>query len=102
MLKLFNQKQSPFVTVFDVQELCNPSINFARFARGIDNVHIDVHLSPGFTELCTRITYELLDEHSSTKRRATDRPSLPLRSKLEISVGHFLKKSHRLIHEVME
>ncbi len=98
MLKQFNQKQSPFVTEFDVQELCNPSINFADFARGIDNVHIDVVLSPDFTELCTRIIYELLNEHSSTKKRATDEPSLPLRNKLEILNANYASMLTATIH----
>ncbi len=66
-----------------VQTMCYPSLEFNRFKKGIDNVHIDVFLSPNLTTLSQTLIYELLDERSSTKRRSTDKPSTELRKKLE-------------------
>jgi len=84
MFNLFNKKPSTVSeTPFFVQPLSCPSINFDQFTRGIDNLHIDVYVSPHFTELCTQLSYELLDERSSTKRRATDTVSKQLRAKLD-------------------
>jgi len=83
MFKIFNKEPSTVPqTPFFVQPLSCPSINFDKFTRGIDNLHIDVYLSPHFTELGTQLSYELLDERSSTKRRATDKVSEQLRAKL--------------------
>jgi hypothetical protein len=99
MLNLLNQKPS---TQFEVQTLCGPSINFEPFVRGIDNVHIDVHLSPDFTDLCTRLSYELLDEHSSSKRRATAQPSPGLRTKLEVFNANYASMLTAAIHHAKE
>jgi hypothetical protein len=83
MFNIFKKKPSTVPqTPFFVQPLSCPSINFDQFIRGIDNLHIDVYLSPHFTELCTQLSYELLDERSSTKKRATDKVSEQLRVKL--------------------
>ncbi|MCK5719013.1 MAG: hypothetical protein KAH84_03570 [Thiomargarita sp.] len=60
-----------------------PCINFDKFAKGIDNVHIDVYLSPQFTELTRQLIYELLDERSNNKRRFTDKPSKKVCDKLD-------------------
>ncbi|MEN8216213.1 MAG: hypothetical protein ABFS56_07515 [Pseudomonadota bacterium] len=99
MLNLFNQKPS---TLFEVQTLGGPSINFEPFVRGIDNVHIDVHLSPDFTDLCTRLSYELLDEHSSSKRRAIDQPSPGLRTKLDVFNANYTSMLTAAIHHAKE
>ncbi len=81
MFNIFKKKSSTFPqTPFFVQPLSCPSINFDQFIRGIDNSHIDVYISPHFTELCTQISYDLLDERS--RIRATDKVSEQLRAKL--------------------
>jgi len=88
MLKLFQKKSSttslPIAeTPITVQPWCAPSINFNQFVKGIDNVHIDVFLSPHFTELSSRLVYDLLNERSSSKRRSTDKLSPAVLTKIE-------------------
>ncbi len=106
MFSLFKKKTAKSATIFTVQPFWCSFINFDQLVRGIDNVHIDVHFSPHFTELCTRLTYELLDERSSDRRRSTDKPSEGLRTKLEtlnanyasmlIAAVHRAKKGKRI------
>ena len=68
-----------------VETICLPTLNFDGLKKGIDNVHIDVLLTPRLTQLSQKLIYELLDQRSSTKRRATDQISVDMREKL----GHF-------------
>ncbi len=83
MFNIFKKKFSTVPqTPFLVQPLSCPSINFDQFIQGIDNLHIDVYINPHFTELCTQLSYDLLDERSSTRRRATDKVSEQRRIKL--------------------
>jgi len=60
-----------------------PEINLTRFIKGIDNIHIDVYLSPRFTDLMADAIYSLLSERTSTRRRFTDKPSSSVSAKLE-------------------
>lgn len=88
MLKLFKKKPStsslPITqTALIVEPWCAPSINFNQFVKGIDNVHIDVFLSPHFTEVSLRLIYDLLNERSSTKRRSTDKLPPAVLTKIE-------------------
>ncbi|EIJ42531.1 hypothetical protein BegalDRAFT_1652 [Beggiatoa alba B18LD] len=65
-----------------LQPLRLSPINFARLQKGIDNVHIDVQLSPQFIQQCQNAIYSLLLERTSTKRRFTDKPSENVRRQL--------------------
>ncbi|MDM8558794.1 hypothetical protein [Candidatus Parabeggiatoa sp. HSG14] len=76
MLSLFKKKQSSQTTpTLFLQQSCCPSISFDKFVKGIDNVHIDVYLSPYFIKLGNQLIYEFVKERSTTKRRFSDKPS---------------------------
>jgi hypothetical protein len=84
MLNIFNKKPSETdATTILLKTPYSPMINFEKFIKGLDNAHIDVFLSSHFTDLTTGLIYALLDERSSSKRRAVDKPSKLVRSKLE-------------------
>jgi hypothetical protein len=84
MLNFFNKKlsETEASTILLKTPSC-PMINFDKFIKGIDNKHIDVFLSSNFSDLTTSIIYALLDERTSNKRRAVDKPSKLVHSKLE-------------------
>jgi hypothetical protein len=90
MLKLFNKKPSTPLsslpateTTLIVQPWCAPSIDFSQFVKGIDNVHIDVFLSPHFTKVSLSLISNILNERSTTKRRSTDKLSSTVLTQLD-------------------
>ncbi len=106
MLKLFKKNQtsdkSGKSATLTVQPLCPPPINLMNFVTGIDNVHIDVFLSPRFMNLSHRLIFELLNERSSDKRRFTDKPSKNVLKQLE-AFGHcYAQMLTDAIHRVKE
>ncbi len=60
-----------------------PHIDLSQFNLGIDNVRIDTYLSQQFTQSTTQLIHDLLEERTTTKKRATDRPSDNVRKQLE-------------------
>ena len=105
MLDLFKKNHllnEPVVSSsFSVQSLHYPSINFKQFVRGIDNVHIDVHLSPHFTELSNELILELLNEHSCTKGQQ-NKPSNTVAVKLEAFNVSYASMLTAAIHRAKE
>jgi hypothetical protein len=106
MFNLFKKKQSSSelaeTTTLTVQPLCPLSINFDRFVKGIDNVHIDVYLSPHFTNLSKQLIYELLNERSTNNRRFTDKPSPKVREKLDAFGNGYAQMLTTAIHRISE
>lgn len=52
---------SPADTVIPLQTAGLVNLDFGRFARGIDNVHVDVRLSPAFTRTAACLVFDLLE-----------------------------------------
>jgi hypothetical protein len=107
MFKLFSKSshtsvESASPTVFSVQPLCCPCINFEQFTKGIDNVHIDVQLSPNFTRLTQDLIEDLLNERSSTKRRFTDKPSKKVLEQLDAFNASYANMLTEAIHNAKE
>jgi len=105
MLKFFQKNISNDVvelTTLTVQSLCHLSINFDQFVKGINNVHIDVYLSQRFTNLSYQLTYELLNERSSNKRRFTDKPSKAVCEKLDAFANSYAQMLTAAIHRAKE
>ena len=107
MLKLFSKSNRTSVetlpsTVLSVQPLDYPSINFEQFTKGIDNVHIDVHLSPHFMDLTVHLIADLLGERSSTKRRFSDKPSNAIAKQLNIFNASYVNMLTEAIHRAKE
>ncbi|RKZ79011.1 MAG: hypothetical protein DRR19_25560, partial [Candidatus Parabeggiatoa sp. nov. 1] len=106
MFNLFKKNHSPAKptasTALFVQPLCHPFLDFEQFVKGINNVHIDVYLSPRFTELSNALISELLNERSSTKRRFTDKPSTAVLTKLEAFNTSYASMLTAAIHRAAE
>ncbi len=106
MFNLFKNKKSSTKsttsTVLSLQPSCYVAINFKQLVKGIDNVRIDVHLSPRFTELGHQLISELLNERSSTKRRFTDKPSDAVLKKLYAFNASYASLLTATIHRVKE
>ena len=106
MLNLFTKKNTLSTEVSSyllyVQVLHYAQIDFSKFVKGIDNVHIDVHLSPNFVHLTQRVVNDLVEERSTTKRRFTDKPSTELRNKLEELSTSYASMLTTVIHRVKE
>ena len=106
MFNLFKNKKSKYEsttsTVLSLQPSCYVAINFKQLVKGIDNVRIDVHLSPRFTELGHQLISELLNERSSTKRRFTDKPSDAVLKKLYAFNASYASLLTATIHRVKE
>ncbi len=106
MFNLFKKKQSSSKLVsaptLTVQPLCPLSINLERFVKGIDNVHIDVYLSPHFTNLSQHLIYELLNERSTNKKRLTDKPSPKVREKRDAFGNGYAQMLTTAIHRIKE
>ncbi|HHB91889.1 MAG TPA: hypothetical protein ENK59_01585 [Thioploca sp.] len=106
MLNIFKTKPTTQpVTVTNkliVQQLCHPDINFNNLPKGIDNVHVDVHISPNFTKLTATLIIDLLEERSSSKRRFNDKPSSKVCSKLDEFNSSYSKILTTAIHNSKE
>ncbi|MFK5970715.1 MAG: hypothetical protein QM487_11435 [Candidatus Marithrix sp.] len=83
MLNIFKTKPTTVTNKLIVQQLCHPDIDFNNLPKGIDNVHVDVHISPHFTKLTATLILDLLEERSSSKRRFNDKPSNKVCSTLD-------------------
>ncbi len=106
MLNIFKTKpsiqQSPILDKLVVQQLCHPDIDFSNLPKGIDNVHVDVHISPHFTQLTATLIVDLIDERSSSKRRFNDKPSKQVCSKLDDFNGSYSQILKAAIHNSKE
>ncbi len=63
ILVLFGGHISPADTAVPLQPAPPVNLDFDKFTRGIDNVHIDVRLSPRFTNVARRLVNGLLAYH---------------------------------------
>lgn len=52
---------SPAKTAIPLHTAAPINLDFDRFTRGIDNVHVDVRLSPAFTNAAARLVFGLLE-----------------------------------------
>jgi len=78
------------------------SFNFDVFSKGIDNVHIDIRLSPAFVRLCHRTTQDLLIERTTRKRRFSDRVSQVISARLEALAASYAAMLTAVIHRSKE
>jgi hypothetical protein len=60
-LLLLRGRTSPADTVVPLTTAAASNLDFDKFTRGIDNVHVDVRLSPAFTNAAARLVYGLLE-----------------------------------------
>lgn len=106
MLNLFNKKNISSTEATSyllyVQLLPYSNIDFSKCIKGIDNVHIDVHLSPNFVNLTQRTVNDLVEERTTVKRRFTDKPSTTVRNKLEELSTSYASMITTVIHRVKE
>jgi len=61
LLVLIRGPISPAGTTMPLQTAAPVDLSFDKFPRGIDNVHVDVRLSPTFTNAAMRLVYGLLE-----------------------------------------
>ena len=61
ILVLLQGPISPAGTTMPLQTAAPVNLSFEKFTRGIDNVHVDVRLSPTFTNAAMRLVYGLLE-----------------------------------------
>jgi hypothetical protein len=103
MLNLFKKKTSSSKqTTLFLQQWCYTSINFDKFVKGIDNVHIDVYLSQHFTKLSDQLIYEFVKERSTTKRRFSDKPSKNILQQLDAFNASYTSMLTEAIHRAKE
>jgi hypothetical protein len=107
MFNLFKPKKSlkneaTISKVLSLQPSCQLPIHFEQLVKGIDNVRIDVHLSPRFTELGNELISELLNERSTSKRRFTDKPSEGVLNKLYAFNASYASMLTAIIHRAKE
>jgi len=79
-----------------------PHISFEMMGKGIDNVHVDVHLSAHFYKLTRQLIHDLLNERTSTKRRFSDKPSPPIREQLQKFANSYQSMLTAAIHRAKE
>jgi hypothetical protein len=60
-LVLLRGRVSPADTVVPLQTAVPLNLDLDKFTRGIDNVHVDVRLSPAFTNAAARLVFALLE-----------------------------------------
>jgi len=60
-LVLLRGRISPADTGIPLQAGTPVNLDLEKFTRGIDNVHVDVRLSPAFTNAAVRLVYGLLE-----------------------------------------
>ena len=61
ILVLFRGRISPADTTVPLQAAAPVNLDFEKFTRGIDNVHVDVRLSPAFANAAVRLVYGFLE-----------------------------------------
>lgn len=61
LLVLFRGRISPADTVVHLQAASSVNLDLDKFTRGIDNVHVDVRLSPTFMNAAARLVIGLLE-----------------------------------------
>lgn len=67
---------SPSDSVVPLQNAAPLSYTFASLTKGIDNIHIDVRLSPQFVDHATRIITSMIEQHASQGRPGQRPPGL--------------------------
>lgn len=60
-LVLWHGRIAPADTILPLQSAAPFNLDFDKFTRGIDNVHVDVRLSPKFTNAAKRLVSSLLE-----------------------------------------
>ena len=60
-LVFFRGRISPADTTVPLQAAVPVNLDFEKFTRGIDNVHVDVRLSPAFANAAVRLVYGFLE-----------------------------------------
>jgi len=65
---------SPAESVVPLLKGVPASINFDGFTKGIDNIHIDVHLSPQFVSHAARLITSLMESHAARGRLSQKSP----------------------------
>ena len=60
-LVLYRGRIAPADTIVPLQTAAAVDLDFDKFTRGIDNLHVDVRLSPTFTNAAARLVYNLLE-----------------------------------------
>ncbi|MDM8568860.1 hypothetical protein QUF50_05000, partial [Thiotrichales bacterium HSG1] len=106
MLNIFKNRalthQPLLVNKLAVNQLCHPDIDFSELPIGIDNVHIDVHISPNFIKLTNDLISDLLAERSGSKKRFNDKPSKTVCSKLDDFNSSYSQILKATIHNAKE
>jgi hypothetical protein len=73
LLILMDGHVSPADTVVPLQTAVPVHLELEKFTRGIDNVHVDVRLSPTFTRAAARFIAGLLEYQLWRGRAASNR-----------------------------
>ncbi len=61
LLVLYRGRVAPADTIVPLQTAAAVNLDFDKFSRGIDNQHVDVRLSPTFTNAASRLVFNLLE-----------------------------------------
>src|SRR2546426_8352345 len=65
---------SPSDSVVPLQRAVPINFSFAGLTKGIDNIHIDVRLSPQFVGQATRIITSMMEQHPNQGRPGQKSP----------------------------
>ncbi len=97
ILLLFGGRISPADTVVPLQSATPVNLDFDKFTRGINNVHVDVRLSPRFTNAARRLVNNLLAFHLWRGQSGTKPPDF---EELKSSYNQMIQAAiHRAKHQ---
>lgn len=97
-----NAQPTASATEIKVQGLAYPFIQFDSFAKGIDNVHIDVCLSPQFTTFTQQLVYAYSKERIRFRKELIFKPSPAIQAQLNEFNSRYNALATAIIHRTKE
>jgi len=89
-------------TEINLQTLQYPKIQFSSFLKGIDNVHVDVCLSPQFMALTQQLINAYAKERIQARKNLTFKPSATIQSQLNEFNSQYNALVTAFIHRAKE
>lgn len=97
LLNLFRQPAEPADSLYPLQQSRPATIDFQGFKKGIDNVHIDVRLSPQFLTQVSRVVASMLEQEIG-RGRWGEKASGPTRQAWEDFRSSYTRMVEAAIH----
>jgi hypothetical protein len=80
-------------------DVAHVELDFSAFPAGIDNIHIDVQLSPKLIDHIRQVARNILIEYGTGNKRIRDKPSNTLRERLNNFTSNYAELLETVTHQ---